>query len=606
VNHPPAPHRRAAAAAVAAIAASCLSAAALAGGNQACPGSGFCSIANGTPGCNDPACCNLVCDDMPDCCNFAWDQDCADHAILVCDLICGAAGTGSCFAAGQTPGCDNPECCEFVCSVIDPFCCEAIWDQGCADDAFVFCPIPEPQCGAPQTGDCFEANGSPFCDDQACCDTVCAVDPFCCDVTWDAICAEEAAELCACGPEQVPANDLCVDAIPIGLGTTAISNECATAQAPSHASCTDSSVVGLGLDIWYTFASTFTGTLTVSTCNQVPAEWDTQMSAYEGTDCGDLSDPPLACAQPVCAAGRIMEVPVRQGVTYLIRIGGTLFDPVGAGTVTLAQGGFDPCELTIPPSATAEPEACGQDQNGGCNSTPAAFTDVTLGTLIHGTSWAAGGLRDTDWYRLVLSKPTEVTLTMQSEFASRAGFIVQVPPGAGTCAAVIDDLEPELLGGNCAELSAVAMLPAGTHIIYVSTTGFDGVPCVGQSSCCFPHASPGCDDASCQSAVCAADPFCCSSNWDGLCALQAADLCGGLCGGGVAGLQIGNDYLLGIEGPELPCPADTNGSGIVDVQDLVAVITSWGTSNAAADVNDDGVVNVQDLVMVITGWGPCP
>ena len=57
--------------------------------------------------------------------------------------------------------------------------------------------------------------------------------------------------------------------------------------------------------------------------------------------------------------------------------------------------------------------------------------------------------------------------------------------------------------------------------------------------------------------------------------------------------------------PPVDCPGDTNADGAVDVQDLVAVITAWGSDDAAADVNGDGTVDVQDLVGVINGWGTC-
>ena len=40
------------------------------------------------------------------------------------------------------------------------------------------------------------SNGSPGCENGACEDAVCAVDPFCCNVTWDSICASEAATIC--------------------------------------------------------------------------------------------------------------------------------------------------------------------------------------------------------------------------------------------------------------------------------------------------------------------------------------------------------------------------------------------------------------------------
>ncbi len=57
------------------------------------------------------------------------------------------------------------------------------------------------------------------------------------------------------------------------------------------------------------------------------------------------------------------------------------------------------------------------------------------------------------------------------------------------------------------------------------------------------------------------------------------------------------------------CLADINGSGTVDVDDLIAVILSWGCTNppgpCPADVNASGVVDVDDLIAVILGWGAC-
>jgi hypothetical protein len=62
--------------------------------------------------------------------------------------------------------------------------------------------------------------------------------------------------------------------------------------------------------------------------------------------------------------------------------------------------------------------------------------------------------------------------------------------------------------------------------------------------------------------------------------------------------------------PETGCAADTDGSGAVDVDDLVAVILGWGECPAKggcpADVDDSGAVDVDDLVAVILAWGDCP
>jgi len=64
-----------------------------------------------------------------------------------------------------------------------------------------------------------------------------------------------------------------------------------------------------------------------------------------------------------------------------------------------------------------------------------------------------------------------------------------------------------------------------------------------------------------------------------------------------------------------PCPGDIDGSSSVDVNDLLAVITTWGPcpgcppltcpgdiSPAGGDCN----IDVNDLLQVITTWGPCP
>jgi probable HAF family extracellular repeat protein len=41
----------------------------------------------------------------------------------------------------------------------------------------------------------------------------------------------------------------------------------------------------------------------------------------------------------------------------------------------------------------------------------------------------------------------------------------------------------------------------------------------------------------------------------------------------------------------------------VDSEDLLAVISEWGSANSFADTNDDGVVDVDDLITVILHWG---
>jgi hypothetical protein len=47
-------------------------------------------------------------------------------------------GEGCCYAPSETPGCDDAACCDLVCAV-DPFCCDSSWDDGCSTAAVAQC-----------------------------------------------------------------------------------------------------------------------------------------------------------------------------------------------------------------------------------------------------------------------------------------------------------------------------------------------------------------------------------------------------------------------------------------------------------------------------------
>ncbi len=172
-------------------------------------GAGSCCEANGTPYCDDADCCALVCDLDPFCCNTEWDSICASQAQESCEecLACGNNFAGSCCEANGTPFCDDADCCAAVCAE-DPFCCETEWDSICASQAQEICEGC-PACGNDFAGSCCEANGTPFCDDADCCAAVCAADPFCCETEWDGLCVSGANNLCSlCGPPAC-AHSLC-------------------------------------------------------------------------------------------------------------------------------------------------------------------------------------------------------------------------------------------------------------------------------------------------------------------------------------------------------------------------------------------------------------
>jgi len=94
---------------------------------------------------------------------------------------------------------------------------------------------------------------------------------------------------------------------------------------------------------------------------------------------------------------------------------------------------------------------------------------------------------------------------------------------------------------------------------------------------------PGCNDVRCCQTVCAVDPFCCESNWDGICGGEAQRLCA-------------------ICSPS--CAGDLDGRGQVDAADLAALLGQWGGAGSG-DLDASGSVNAADLAILLGAWGAC-
>lgn len=112
-------------------------------------------------------------------------------------------GRGDCCAVNGSAGCDDPACCDAVCAA-DPFCCDVTWDMVCVDAAQTLCGCAGPEtCGVSTAGNCCAFGGlsGPGCSDAGCCEAICQyVDPFCCQVQWDSGCTAWALQFCQCPP----------------------------------------------------------------------------------------------------------------------------------------------------------------------------------------------------------------------------------------------------------------------------------------------------------------------------------------------------------------------------------------------------------------------
>jgi hypothetical protein len=77
-------------------------------------------------------------------------------------------------------------------------------------------------------------------------------------------------------------------------------------------------------------------------------------------------------------------------------------------------------------------------------------------------------------------------------------------------------------------------------------------------------------------------------------------------------VMTGGDFeftggFWGAPRPEsIDCPADLTGDDVVDVFDLLELLSSWGwCPSCPADITGDDVVDVFDLLEVLAHWGPC-
>jgi hypothetical protein len=534
--------------------------------------------------------------------------------------------------------------------------------------------IPPPgSCGS--GGDCNSANGGPGCDDVACCDAVCEVDPTCCDAIWDDGCAAMAVAMCA----FPPANDHCgaPRGIPLGrFDFTTINADTDGGALPT--TCVDEGTGGVFVnDVWFTHTAVVDNGILVSTCGH--ADFDTRIAVYTG--CGGsiitCSDDVIDCPGGTSRCGFYGIA----GETYLIRVGGKF--GAGTGEIDIALGDVPPPNTAIAPAFTGGLGANGHhyavvsliDGNGWADAIstaarfggyPATMTSpqetafVTTfskpanvggptafgllqsprgaepaggwgwitGEELYYTNWNVGEPNDVggEDFGLIYRDGTwndgaEGFGHVLIEFDSPPSLdeVVWTPEAGGDGSryrAVISPLQlswseakaqAEALGGSlvCLETEAEADFLFDSLVRFHNLwtmTNYNGGPWIGLeltgsgwgwlSGVPFDWAGwmPGEPNGT-------GDKGCFYSYLDGP-RRQFDDTFDG---------NLRQAFIVEFE-PEIVCTGDLNGDGQVNGADLGLMLGEWGKcpKGCAGDLNDDGIVNGADLGLLLGGWGVCP
>lgn len=485
-----------------------------------CPSANDCCSAStdGTPGCNDVDCCNLICSSDPFCCNVQWDSLCANAANIQC-AVCGGGGgscppsANDCCFPSNTPGCNDPTCCDLIC-LSDPFCCNVAWDSLCASAAIASCPVCDGiSICPPSDHDCY-STGNPGCTDVDCCELVCSVDPFCCQVFWDGICVSEAFTFCgvpSCPLDCPPGSS--DEGEPCGSDTNGGCN----ASSSGTSNCCFANF-GLGCD---------DPDCQNTVCSFDPwccdVAWDGICAMEAQMFCPDLCPVEynfgsISCGETICAtawaSGGIRdtdwyEITLTDTPGTLVRFSINTTLPMVIGIVD--TDGIPDCNLAAFLNPFAVAGFCGQASIEAC--------------LPPGTYWFFAAPNGFDGFPCD-SGANDYYVTL--ECLGKCD-----PPACGN-----SDHDCLTVGGPfCSDeeccLLVCAADPFCCNIAWDSLcVSQANVLCYGGSICppsdhdCYTTGNPGCTDEACCNLVCLADPFCCQVFWDSLCVSGAVALCG--------------------------------------------------------------------------------
>ena len=516
-------------------------------------------------------------------------------------------------------------------------------------------------CGDPNSGDCCVANGTPSCSDEACCNSVCAADAFCCDVEWDQVCADQAAFLCgACGAGSckittgdVVEVELCGEDFNGGCnggGTelAAVGNVInGTFWADADTRDTD----------WYLLSLSEATEVTLMISANMPcfaAFVDTGCAGILGSitngNCGGTTTlclPPgdiYVVALPAVFSG--FPCGFEFGNDYALSVSGiSCPNPAPANDncadATVAVLGANPFDNTFAATEFADP-TCGFQGIAFLKDVWFTFTPATSG--FYNLETCSG------------ATPFDTGIEVWDGCPVKGGMMLACNDDGAGCPAFASSLDVDMTAGvtytirvggwdgdaGATDLNiSVSSGPptndecSGAIALAVGTTAFSTVGASGTTPACtkfgnaniyndlwYSYTAEG--DGNCTISLCGATFDTKIAVFDGcggalvacnddLCELQSELSFTPTCGTtylisvgafGAAGFGSGDIALTQDGTCGTACPSDLDGDGFVSAADLSALLGNWGNSGTG-DIDGDGFVNAADLSLLLSAWGPC-
>ena len=569
-----------------------------------CTAQQSCLTVHGPGGCDSVSCCTAVCTLDPTCCSAQWDADCVATANSQCIGYCGAAASGSCLSSHANPSCDNGDCCQAVCA-IDPFCCSAAWDATCVQFAGFACTGSPGTCG--QTSEsCFQPHTQGACDDLACCNAVCQIDPTCCSQSWDQLCVYAAEQTCvtSCQPSPDPnvqeeiegcenrLNDPCYvstggtpESMVAGIqkrGTLGI----AVAGTPNDVDVYDIVVPdpdGDGIaKITLRFASS-------------PTAW---AAVLPGTGCAPMSASVAHISSALCVDADSAPICVPAG-SYRIVVSAGAYPAFGGADVVCGSGNIYTVKLEV--SQTCAACTAGTGSCFAPKDEPGCALPTCCAAVCGVDPFCCDGAWDADCV------------------GRAASLCVTAPPANDTCkgattirgdTATVNTAGSTLESGaltNCGQAALTRDVwlsydadVSGVVAVETCGTWFDTVVAVYRGTCGAPEIIACSDDATgCTGTGASRAPF------TAVCGERYLIRVGPKAG---QAAPQGGDLTVRIVRTGLPpcgsCIGDLDLSGAVDAQDITILLSGWGSPSG--DVTGDGTTNAQDVAALLNAWGACP